>query len=73
MSNAQTGNVKWFDEKKGYGFIVPDKGGDDVFVHHSNIQMEGFRTLVDNQKVVFVPKQGARGIEATEVSPFVPA
>lgn len=63
------GTVKWFDEKKGFGFIIPEEGGDDLFVHHTNIVTEGFRTLQDGQKVEFVPAQGKKGMEATEVRP----
>jgi len=63
------GTVKWFDEKKGFGFIVPEDGGADLFVHHSNIVTEGFRTLKDGQKVEFEAAQGKKGLEATEVKP----
>jgi CspA family cold shock protein len=63
------GTVKWFDEKKGFGFIIPEEGGDDLFVHHSNIVTEGFRTLNDGQKVEFEAAQGKKGLEATEVKP----
>ncbi len=63
------GTVKWFDEKKGFGFIIPEEGGDDLFVHHSNIVTEGFRTLNDGQKVEFEAEQGKKGLEATEVKP----
>ena len=48
-----TGKVKWFNERKGYGFIVPDEGGDDLFVHHSEIQGEGRGSLAQDQKVEF--------------------
>ncbi|RKY07286.1 MAG: cold-shock protein [Planctomycetota bacterium] len=63
------GTVKWFDEKKGFGFIIPEEGGDDLFVHHSSIVTEGFRTLQDGQKVEFEAAQGKKGLEATEVKP----
>ena len=63
------GTVKWFDEKKGFGFIIPEEGGDDLFVHHSNIVTDGFRTLQYGQKVEFEPAQGKKGMEATEVKP----
>ena len=63
------GTVKWFDEKKGFGFIIPEEGGDDLFVHHSNIVTEGFRTLQDGQKVEFEAAQGKKGLEATQVKP----
>lgn len=63
------GTVKWFDEKKGFGFIIPEEGGDDLFVHHSSIVTDGFRTLQDGQKVEFEAAQGKKGLEATEVKP----
>ncbi|MDH4202847.1 MAG: cold-shock protein [Phycisphaerae bacterium] len=63
------GTVKWFDERKGFGFIIPEEGGDDLFVHHSSIVAEGFRTLKDGQKVEFEAAQGKKGLEATEVKP----
>lgn len=62
-----TGTVKWFNDQKGYGFIVPDDGGKDLFVHHTNIQMEGFRTLQEGQAVEFEPAEGKKGPEATQV------
>jgi CspA family cold shock protein len=65
-----SGTVKWFNDEKGYGFITPDDGGEDLFVHHSNIQMSGFRTLKDGQKVQYEPGQGKKGMEATKVSPL---
>ncbi len=64
-----TGTVKWFNEQKGYGFIAPDGGGEDLFIHHSNIDVEGFRTLHEGQKVEFVAGQGRKGPEATQVRP----
>jgi CspA family cold shock protein len=64
-----SGTVKWFNDKKGYGFITPDEGGDDLFIHHSNIDMEGFKTLQDGQKVDFESGQGTKGPEATKVVP----
>ncbi|MBI4556908.1 MAG: cold-shock protein [Candidatus Hydrogenedentes bacterium] len=64
-----TGSVKWFSAEKGYGFIVPDDGGKDLFVHHSNIDMPGFKTLEDGQKVQYEPGQGKKGPEATKVKP----
>ena len=62
-----TGAVKWFSDQKGYGFICPDDGGEDLFVHHSNIQMDGFRTLQEGQKVQYDPAEGRKGMEATNV------
>jgi len=63
------GTVKWFSEDKGYGFIVPDEGGKDLFVHHSNIEIEGFRSLQEGQKVEYEVGQGRKGPEATKVRP----
>jgi len=62
-----TGTVKWFSDKKGYGFIVPDEGGEDLFIHHSNIEMDGYRSLQEGQKVAYEPAQGRKGPEATKV------
>ena len=64
-----TGTVKWFNEAKGFGFLAQDDGGDDVFVHFSTIQSEGFKTLSDGQKVTFEVEQGAKGLQATRVVP----
>ncbi len=61
------GTVKWFSEQKGYGFITPDDGGQDLFVHHSNIEGEGFKTLQDGQIVEYEAGQGKKGPEATKV------
>ena len=64
-----TGTVKWFNESKGFGFIAQDNGGDDVFVHFSSIQVGGFKTLNEGQKVSFEIEQGAKGPKATNVVP----
>jgi CspA family cold shock protein len=60
--------VKWFDDSKGYGFITPDEGGDDLFVHHSAIGGTGFKTLAEGAKVEYTPEQGPKGMQATNVS-----
>ncbi len=64
-----TGSVKWFSDQKGYGFIVPDDGSKDLFVHHSNIAGEGFKTLQEGQKVEFEAAEGKKGPEAVNVKP----
>jgi CspA family cold shock protein len=61
-----TGKVKWFNEQKGYGFISRDDG-DDVFVHFSEINASGFKTLAENQEVTFEIKEGPKGLQATNV------
>lgn len=62
-----TGVVKWFNEKKGFGFIKPPDGGDDVFVHYSTIKNEGFKTLTAGQMVEYSFTSGPKGPAATEV------
>lgn len=62
-----TGTVKWFNDQKGYGFIAPEDGGQDLFIHHSNIVSEGYRTLTEGAKVEYEPGQGRKGPEATNV------
>ena len=66
---VSTGTVKWFNFKKGFGFIVPDDGGGDLFVHHSEINIEGFATLDEGQKVEFEVGEGKKGPCATNVVP----
>ncbi|MFD6290866.1 cold-shock protein [Streptomyces sp. NPDC060205] len=61
------GTVKWFNAEKGFGFIAPDEGGDDIFVHHSAIDSQGFRSLEENQKVEFSASQGPKGMQAEHV------
>jgi len=62
-----TGTVKWFNDSKGYGFIEPEDGAKDVFVHHSNIAGEGFKSLTEGSKVEFEVREGAKGPEAINV------
>jgi CspA family cold shock protein len=64
------GTVKWFSEQKGYGFITPDDGGKDLFIHFSNIIGEGFRNLQDGQPVEYEAAEGKKGPEATQVQPL---
>ena len=66
MSERFTGTVKWFNDAKGYGFLAQD-GGKDVFVHHSAIQSEGFKTLAEGDKVEFSIEKGPKGPSATNV------
>ena len=63
-----TGTVKWFNAEKGFGFIAPDDGSSDVFVHYSEIQGSGFRTLEENQQVTFEVGSGPKGQQAQSVS-----
>ena len=62
------GTVKWFNEEKGYGFISPDEGGDDLFVHFSGIAGEGFKSLEEGENVTYEAAQGRRGMQAQNVS-----
>ena len=64
------GTVKWFNAEKGYGFIAPDDGTPDVFVHHSAIQADGFRSLDENQRVEYSASRGQKGPQADEVRPL---
>ena len=61
------GQVKWFNDSKGFGFITPSDGSADLFVHHSDIQMDGFKTLAEGQKVEFEVTQGEKGPRAASV------
>jgi CspA family cold shock protein len=68
-SNMETGTVKWFNDAKGFGFITPDGGGEDLFAHFSEIRTEGFKTLQENQKVTFEVKTGPKGKQAANIKP----
>lgn len=65
-----TGTVKKFMDEKGFGFIVPDEGNDEVFFHQSEIQMEGFRTMAEGQRVEFDVEEGPKGLSAKQVKPL---
>ena len=64
-----TGIVKWFNDDKGFGFITPDEGGKDLFVHHSAINSDGFRSLSEGARVSFETEDGAKGPKAINVTP----
>jgi cold shock protein len=65
---AATGTVKWFNDAKGFGFITPDDGSEDLFAHFSSIQMNGFKTLKEGQKVKFEITQGPKGKQAINIT-----
>ncbi|MDO8527045.1 MAG: cold shock domain-containing protein [Deltaproteobacteria bacterium] len=68
MMSKQKGTVKWFNDAKGFGFITPESGEKDLFVHHTNIQGEGFKSLSEGQQVEFSVENGPKGPFATEVT-----
>ncbi|MDR9468474.1 cold-shock protein [Marinospirillum sp.] len=63
----ETGTVKWFNDTKGFGFITPENGGDDLFAHFSEIQSEGFKSLTENQRVSFDVTTGPKGKQAAKI------
>ena len=63
----KTGTVKWFNNTKGFGFSTPDEGGQDLFVHYSDVQMDGYRNLAQDQKVTYVYNDGPKGPAAGQV------
>jgi len=69
MSGRTTGIVKWFNDEKGFGFITPQGGGDDLFVHFKSIVSDGFKSLKEGQTVSYVAEKGQKGMEAKEVRP----
>ena len=69
MPARQTGTVKWFNDEKGFGFITPQDGGDDLFVHFKAIETDGFKSLKEGQRVSFVAEQGQKGMQAAQVWP----
>ena len=69
LQQMATGIVKWFNDAKGFGFITPDGGGEDLFAHFSEIQSSGFKSLQENQKVSFEVKQGPKGKQAANIQP----
>ena len=67
---SATGTVKWFNSEKGFGFIAPDDGSADLFVHQTEIDTRGFRSRDEGQKVAFDTKEGAKGLQAAKVQPL---
>jgi cold shock protein len=65
-----TGTVKWFNAAKGFGFITPEDGGEDLFVHQSEIQVSGYRELIEGQRVEFSVTKGQKGMQASGVTPM---
>ena len=70
LRGMSTGQVKWFNNAKGFGFILPDDGGDDLFAHYSAIGMEGYKTLKAGQLVSFETQEGPKGLHATNIKPL---
>ncbi|MGQ0501019.1 MAG: cold-shock protein [Panacagrimonas sp.] len=67
MSNVSTGVVKWFNDAKGFGFITPEGGGEDLFAHFKEIQGSGFKTLKEGQRVQYIAQRGQKGMQATQI------
>lgn len=67
MSDRKSGTVKWFNDEKGFGFITPADGGDDLFVHFKAIESDGFKSLKEGDKVSFVSERGQKGLQAAQV------
>ena len=65
-----TGKVKWFNDAKGFGFIQPDDGSDDLFAHFSEVHAEGFKSLKEDQRVSFEVRQGPKGKQASDIKPL---
>jgi CspA family cold shock protein len=70
MSNQSSGTVKWFNDAKGFGFITPEGGGEDLFAHFREIQGTGFKTLKEGQKVQFEVRRGPKGLQAAAIRPL---
>jgi cold shock protein len=70
MSDVSTGTVKWFNDAKGFGFITPSEGGDDLFAHFKEIQGNGFKSLKEGQRVEYVAKRGPKGMQASAIRPL---
>ena len=70
MSDRQTGTVKWFNDAKGFGFITPADGGEDLFAHFKEIQGDGFKSLTEGQRVQYKAARGQKGMQATQIKPL---
>ena len=70
MSNIQNGTVKWFNDAKGFGFITPANGGEDLFAHFKEIIGDGFKSLAEGQRVEYVEARGPKGMQATKIRPI---